>query len=182
MGMFDTVKCRYKLPYNMEQVAEITLISESAIEQDEFQTKCLECWMNNYMIDSNGELLVSTDKKNKPYKKYKHTGEIEMYNYLTSDYLDHDLEYRWKIKFKNGMIRKCKLVYMKRQDNSHRRSTEIKMRQHREMMTARINTVRWKVYDACWRSPLAVLFRLFRRFTNKLPNNIRLENMLRFWG
>jgi hypothetical protein len=166
----------------MEQLAEITLINESATEQDEFQTKCLECWMNNYMIDSNGKLLVSTGKKNKPYKKYKHTGSIEMYNYLISDHLDHDLDYRWKIKFKNGMVHKCKLLYMKRQDNNMRRSTAIKFKQHREMMEARLKTIRWKVYSACWRTPLSVLFKLYRRLSNILPNNIRLENKLRFWG
>lgn len=182
MGMFDTVKCRYKLPYNMEQIAELTLISESVIEQDEFQTKCLECWMNNYMIDSNGELLVSTDKKNKPYKKYKHTGAIEMYNYLTSDYLDHDLEYRWKIKFKSGVISKCKLLYMNRHSNHHRKRSESKMKLYREKMNKRVKTIRWKVYSVCWRGPLTSLFNLYRRVSNNLPNNIRLETILKFWG
>ena len=56
------------------------------------------------------------------------------------------------------MVHKCKLLYMKRQDNNMRRSTAIKFKQHQEMMEARLKTIRWKVYSACWRTPLSVLF------------------------
>lgn len=182
MGMFDTVKCMYDLPYSTEQKAELSLINESSTTRGEFQTKCLECWMQDYMINSDGLLLIHIkENKKKPYKKYKYTGAIEMYNYLTSDREAHDLDYRWKIKFKNGVVSKCKLMYMKRQSNHMRRTSETRCRQHRQMMNERIKTIRWKIYQACWRGPVAVLFNSYRFLTSKLPNSIRLENQLKFW-
>ena len=50
MGMFDTLKCEYPLP-------------DKIVQKDSFQTKSLDCLLNNYTISKRGKLILQ------PYNK-----------------------------------------------------------------------------------------------------------------
>lgn len=45
MGMFDTLKCKYPLP-------------EKEVQEDSFQTKSLDCLLDNYTITEQGKLIL----------------------------------------------------------------------------------------------------------------------------
>ena len=45
MGMFDTLKCEYHLP-------------DKIVQNDSFQTKSLDCLLDNYTISKNGNLIL----------------------------------------------------------------------------------------------------------------------------
>ena len=49
MGMFDEIKSEYPLP-------------DSPIQNESFQTKCLDCLMQNYTITADGLLIHHTEK------------------------------------------------------------------------------------------------------------------------
>ena len=181
MGMFDTVKCLYKLPYNTTQLAELMLLDEKAAEQDEFQTKSLYCLMDNYLIEGDGQLKVNK-WPSKKWKKVTNTCKIEMYNYLTNDILDHDLDYKWSIKFKKGVVSKCKLLHMTRHDNSNRLKTQRMWKEEREKTKRRQSMLLWKIYNVLWRTPLRVFFKYYRRLLSFIPSSHVVERWLRVWG
>ncbi len=45
MGMFDTLRCKYPLP-------------DKIVQTDSFQTKSLECLLDDYTITENGKLIL----------------------------------------------------------------------------------------------------------------------------
>ena len=181
MGMFDTIKCSYVLPYTLQHISELSLFDETIVAQDEFQTKDLECMMVDYTITTDGLLKIweFSKKHNKPiYKNIKHTGSIEMYNWLSNNHLDHDLYYRWKLKFKCGKLKKCKLLNFDREDNSKRKRADAAYQERFEKWKIKKQTIRWKIYDTLWRTPVINIIRkLERMFVWH-----KIENILKFWG
>lgn len=65
MGMFDRIKCEYPLP----GIAEPQKI--------EFQTKDLECWLDNYQITPEGRLMVEVYRTEDRSDKTAPPGSIE---------------------------------------------------------------------------------------------------------
>lgn len=54
MGMFDTIKCEYKLPVP----ANLDWIDFNLIQDKEFQTKDMDCVLNEYTITQDGRLML----------------------------------------------------------------------------------------------------------------------------
>jgi hypothetical protein len=59
MGMFDTITCNYPLPLPLEVIDIIPDIYDQ-----EIQTKCLDCFMEQYILEEDGVLY-------KDFKKYE---------------------------------------------------------------------------------------------------------------
>jgi len=101
MGMYDMVKCAYKLP-------------DPEIQDHEFQTKCLDSLMFSYRISREGQLykLCSqnewveddsllgghTESLNKWEEKMGLTGSVDMYSSIDSEW------YEYRLLFKEGMV------------------------------------------------------------------------------
>jgi hypothetical protein len=49
MGMFDTLKCEYLLP-------------DKIVQKDSFQTKSLDCLLDNYTISKRGKLILQRQR------------------------------------------------------------------------------------------------------------------------
>jgi len=58
MGMFDYFKVDYPLPLGSYIPDEYRPYIYATINQDEFQSKDLECILNRYYVDNNGHIFV----------------------------------------------------------------------------------------------------------------------------
>ena len=58
MGMFDYFKIDYPLPLALYILAEYRPYVNAVIDQDEFQSKSLECCLTRYYIDNNGHIFI----------------------------------------------------------------------------------------------------------------------------
>ncbi len=86
MGMFDTLKCEYPLP-------------DKTVQKDSFQTKSLDCLLDNYTISKRGKLILHRQRHyEKTVKKiyldfhgdlrfYTSTGSNEENNYEWFEYI-----------------------------------------------------------------------------------------------
>jgi hypothetical protein len=134
MGMFDDITCKVKLPLT-EELEKLNI----AWEEENFQTKSLECYLQHYIIASDGQLLEevvvreyveytkeeldSPDRK--PWNMFKNIIEKERYlkavdfhgivNFYTSlEYtIDADMWVEFNAYFIYGKLDKIELVEAK---------------------------------------------------------------------
>lgn len=74
MGMFDTLNCEYPL-------------NEKIVQKESFQTKSLDCLMDNYTITKRGKLILQRRRYFENFSKKVYLdfhGDIEFYTFLGS--------------------------------------------------------------------------------------------------
>ena len=124
MGMFDYFKIDYPLPLESYILSELRPFVNAMVDQDEFQSKDMECLMNRYHIDNNGYLYLSSqvnfeDDSDPVVKKIYHHGHIRVYSLV---FLDEDpgtknkfwLEY--DLKFTDGRLIQAKMLSPTKED------------------------------------------------------------------
>jgi hypothetical protein len=120
MGMFDTIEVDFPLPVASYIESPIKSYISQSIYADGFQSKDLECLMDNYFIDNNGFLykngnsMWESPKDIEPLKiKMYYHGHLRVYNMvLLEDDIDEQktvwLEY--DLKFTDGILVEAKMV------------------------------------------------------------------------
>lgn len=100
MGMFDTIRCEYPL-------------RDKQFQKESFQTKSLECLLDEYKITKRGRLvLVGSGRRNKSDQivDTEHHGDIRFY---TSVGERDDGSYEWveyEARFTEGTVKWIKRV------------------------------------------------------------------------
>ena len=90
MGMFDTIRCLYPLPNYPAELGD---------KDPGFQTKSLDCGLDNYLITADGRLLVTSlpdegeSDYNPVWDECFYTGEIRFYTSYGSEVPRQWLEY-----------------------------------------------------------------------------------------
>jgi len=130
MGMFDDIKCEYRLPMP-ENTGEL---KDRNWREEGFQTKDFDCLMEAYCIRENGTLwrqtyIWETTRKGRPCRKpadwlplSSYTGTIHFYNSIYSSQADYWVE--WMAVFVAGRICELKLERWEKKDNRQRLAIE----------------------------------------------------------
>ena len=144
MGMFDTISISDALPFNTD-MKELGL----DINNYQFQTKSLDCLMDNYIIQG-GKLFIQKYKTeqwvegSKDTKSFLHGmgyikredpylelvpyhGELYFYDYKDSVQSKWDCWLEFKAVFTNGTVDRYELVEFKKTDNTERLESQKKL-------------------------------------------------------
>ena len=112
MGMYDNFAVSYPLPIESYVPDRYRMFIRSTMDQDNFQSKDLECLLSSYYIDNVGHLYLEdyppfedTDFKIKRTKKYFH-GHLRIYNSVFLDEEDPKkfLWLEYDLKFTDGLL------------------------------------------------------------------------------
>ena len=111
MGMFDTITVEFDgLPLPKEM--------KGPLPSRYFQTKDLECYLFEYKIDNNKQLLLFSHKT-KQWEPTNITNTVEFYNYYESDNYDYSIDY--KAVFFNGVLTSIDLIKYEASSNIERK-------------------------------------------------------------
>ena len=89
MGMFDRIKCEFE-------------IAEKEIQNNEFQTKDLQCFLNDYLITKEGRLLLISNDENTDLEFH---GDLNFYTNTGKHPKDEDWQwYSFKARFTEGQL------------------------------------------------------------------------------
>jgi hypothetical protein len=100
MGMFDTIRCEYPLP-------------ENSFQEESFQTKSLECLLDEYTITKRGRLILHMHRHYQTKTKdvdVEYHGDLRFY---TSVGERDEGTYEWveyKARFTEGKVQWIKRV------------------------------------------------------------------------
>lgn len=195
MGMFDYIKCNYKLPLPQEPL-EYKLLRDQL-----FQTKSLDNCLNTYMIDEKGLLwkecseikIIRGDENSdsffgridrvetvKSWYEPEHiTDTIEFYDYYQNDDNEYDYNITYKAVFIQGEIHSIEIVEFSSYCNKERKRLQAI---HFEEMKVHAKFVKTKRYKYIYRPYIKSVRYVFRN-TIKLIDTIKsilykLENRL----
>jgi hypothetical protein len=100
MGMFDTLKCEYPLP-------------DKIVQKDSFQTKSLECLLDNYTISKRGKLVLHRQRHNETSVKeftIDFHGDLRFYTSKGSWEKDNYERFEYIARFTEGNLQWIKRV------------------------------------------------------------------------
>ena len=179
MGLFDTVivSPKYKLPLTQKQTDTLAKCLDGKIWSREFQTKDLECWMNKFHINPTGLLSVARDDGK--IKRVKHTGEVCIYDIISSETQSIDLWIEFKLQFDNGKIKTIKREMFKQNNNSERKLHAAKMAEDMQKLKTKRAKLTYKMYNTLYRKPMIWLLDRFADSLMYIYN--RLQNKWRSW-
>jgi len=157
MGMFDKViiSPKFKLPLTAAQLKTINKITDGKGLTNEFQTKDLVCWLQNYTISPTG--LLSVEHKDNKFKREKYTGTLNVYDFLTCDTGPIDVWLEFEFKLVDGKIVKSKTVRFDRTNNTDRIADKKKFDEQHEIRLARQKTILYKAYKYMYSKPIRFL-------------------------
>lgn len=161
MGLFDKIKIdsRFKTKLTKSNIKAIDKAIGLNDFNFEYQTKDLQCWMQDYYIDIKGRLYIYTDDKDRRKRKRDHyTGTLELWTIITNDELDHDLDVTHEIVSTKGVC-KCIKSYIEKRCNKTRISNEIQFEKNRRKYDALRKTLRYKVYFNVYKRPIRYVLR-----------------------
>jgi hypothetical protein len=102
MGMFDYFTIDYPLPLESYILTQYRPFINAVIDQDQFQSKDLECCLDKYYIDNNGRLFIDEssfeDPKPELRQLYYH-GHITVHAYVPMSEDDMDLNKRIRLEY-----------------------------------------------------------------------------------
>jgi len=109
MGMFDTIRCEYALP-------------DKEFQEESFQTKCLECLLDEYTVTKRGRLILHMQR---PYQKKSKDIDIEYHGdirFYTSIGTRGQGSFEWieyQVRFTEGKVQWIKRVEIKQEEICH---------------------------------------------------------------
>ncbi len=115
MGLFDNIKISKdtKLP-DTEFFSKTYGININTLD---FQTKDIECWMESFKIKGLGGKKYKLLNKNSKLQKF--TGDLQFYEFIDLDFVNHDLWVEYNFLFKDG-IGEYVSHRVEKQDNKER--------------------------------------------------------------
>ena len=177
MGMFDYIKCEYKLPLPELKEEHQKDFDEIDWEEIEFQTKSFDGAMSTYEITSDGQIYerileremiedpespmgIKVNETEGGIEKSDYSGEIEFYHLVTGEKLDYWLEF--KALFWKGELKEMTLVEFKDEDNEGRRTAQDQF--EKSFKKAQLRSKKWwfKVYHI-YRVTLGFILGLIRK-------------------
>jgi hypothetical protein len=103
MGMFDTLKCEYPLP-------------DKIVQGDSFQTKSLDCLLDNYTICKDGKLILHRQRHYEASVKkitIDFHGNLRFYTSQGSRETDNYEWFEYVARFTDGNLQWIKRVELK---------------------------------------------------------------------
>lgn len=105
MGLIDRAKIDndFNLKIKKADLKAIEQVTDNADWKSDMQTKDLECWMQDYLLDKAGKLWIykhPTDKRQR--KIVQHDGVVNFYTIITNDQTDHDVDVNVCVIFTKG--------------------------------------------------------------------------------
>lgn len=201
MGLYSTIQCQYPLPQ--------PIIPLGYSGSKDFQTKDFDEDMRLYVINESGQLLrreeevkwTEGDKNAKNWldrlgscelikewwTECNYTGCVNMYDYITSDELDHDFSIEYEVKFENGIVKEVRLFKFETDSNHSRKENERKWQKEMEDLAAFQKTRRYKYFFKYYNSFIFIIFRTICSLLNTISTNSqrlrmflwRVENKLK---
>jgi hypothetical protein len=181
MGMFDEINCEYPLPMPEDP--------KGYTGSKNFQTKDLNCCMNLYEIDKDGNLFRHDVKyereEGNPKSKSilerigrlkeisselvreKITDLINFYDYQQTDG-NYDYYIEYQALFRDGTTSEIKLLSFEAKDNSGRKKRDEEFFQKMKEHHAFTKTLKYKLVYKPYDKLLFFVFGNLRRFANKL--------------
>ncbi len=146
MGMYDDIRCEYQLPLPENQGE----LAGKIWAEQMFQTKDLDCIMNEYCVRGDGTLCLKmysweNNRKGRPVRKdagwqpmSAFTGTICFYKSFNGKQVDYSVE--WVGTFVSGHITELKLHQWEERDNCDRLASEAKWARKRQEQDAFLNS------------------------------------------
>jgi hypothetical protein len=187
MGMFDSIRCEYALPLN-EELKQLDI----KWNEIEFQTKCLDSVMDQYILTKEGKLLKikiereyihyteEERKDKKPWDLFKdiieiskeeievnYHGKITFYCYEPYSETE-DFSVDFDAYFSYGNLDKVDLVRFEKYKSNKLRNEEIFEKYKKEQKSFKNKLKRYSGWNYFWTK--------MAKFTNKLSNILYLIN------
>ena len=183
MGLFDRVKVDARFPMKIRK-PELKVIDQvlglNQIWDREFQTKDLECWMQDYTIDKSGKLWIYADGNDKRKRVYHH-GEVELYTIITNDETAFDVDISLHLTLNKGVAKVTRSCVEKKSNSTRLKNMKLFEENRKKYDTLRTTTC-YKIYRALYREPIRLTFKTIRRCCTRMINIInKLERVLLFW-
>lgn len=160
MGLFDRIKIDDKFKTKLTKSDHSTIDKVNTSNDLEYQTKDLQCWMQDYSVDSKGKLWIYMDDNDKRKRKRDYfTGDITLYTIVTNDDLDHDLDITHELSATRGVC-KCTKSYIEERCNKNRISNEKQFEENRRKYDALRLTLRYKLYLNAYKRPVKFTLQL----------------------
>lgn len=138
MGMFDDIKCEFRLPLPENQGE----LAGWNWRDNGFQTKDFDCLMDQYCIREDGALWQQvfaweTTRKGRPRRKPAgwqpmsgYTGTVRFYDFIPGNQADYWVE--WTVVFVAGKVSELKLQSWEERDNRERLASEARWKMENE--------------------------------------------------
>lgn len=184
MGLFDRAKIDndFNLKIKKADVKTIEQVTDNTDWKSDMQTKDLECWMQDYLLDKAGKLWIyehPTDKRRR--KIVQHHGMVNFYTIITNDQTDHDVDVNVCVKFTKGTGR-TKTTTVTKHSNETRLRNEREFQERRKKWDARRNTTGYKIYKHVYRRPVGWCVDTTSRLLNRASWHLqKLKRVLLFW-
>lgn len=193
MGMFDTIKCKYKLPMPENP--------KGYSGSDDFQSKDLDCSLSYYEIREDGSLWredvesewVAGNPKAKSFlDRLGHPKrisskwvqvfdqkQVSIYDYLQGEG-EYDYSIEYNLNFENGILKEANLHQFEAKDNAERKRREaIFKEQMRKDMEFR-KTFRFRLICNPWNIFIRFVFNYLNKIVNSIQSNMfKIERMLK---
>ena len=185
MGLFDRVKVDARFAMKIAK-SELKIIDQvlglDQVWDRDFQTKDLECWMQDYSIDKSGKLWIYTDDNDKrKRKRVIHNGEVELYTYITNDETTFDVDITLYLLITKGVAKVTRSSVVKRSNSTRLKNIKL-FEENRKKYDALRATTRYKLYRSLYREPVRLTLRVIRKIGNVLVRFAdKAERMLLFW-
>lgn len=185
MGLFDRVKIDARFAMKIAR-RELKIIDQvlglDQIWDRDFQTKDLECWMQDYTIDKSGKLWIYADDNDKrKRKRVMHNGDVELYTIITNDDTTFDVDITLNILFTKGVAKVIKSSVDK-QSNSTRLKNKKLFEDNRKKYDALRSTSRYRLYQLLYRQPVRLFLRMIRKLGQLVVRFAdKTERVLLFW-
>lgn len=142
MGMFDYIRCEYKLP--VESLSSVC-IDYDKVQEALYQTKDFDCFLHEYVIDSDGNLGIN--KKGDEIEYLNNTTcSIVFYERFERNDHNTDLWVEWKASFHKGKLDDLNLDYFHEDDNSNRKKSEKFYEEYLKKKNEYLNSKKYKYF------------------------------------
>ena len=175
--MFDYVICEYDLPLpkDCKELADIKW-NEFA-----FQSKNMNCLMDDYRITKKGKLLVRESRpdffdkppKDLPEVESSYHGEMNFYAYEQRNKYDYSVSFN--AKFSYGKLDAIELTEFEKHSNEKRKKYQAEFEEERNRFKKLTQSWWFPIYDTLYKKPV----RQISRYTYKLLQNL-ISNWYRY--
>lgn len=118
MGMFDYFKIDYPLPLESYILSEFRPYVHAVVDQDEFQSKDMDCTLGRYYIDNKGYIYQSSivefeDDSEPVLTKIYYHGHINVYTLVPLNEEPGTKKKFWleyNLKFTDGLLISAKMI------------------------------------------------------------------------
>jgi hypothetical protein len=184
MGMFDYVICEHELPLPKDQ-KELADIKWNTYQ---FQSKNMNCLMDDYRINKKGKLLVRAGRtdffddpsQTLPEVESNYHGELEFYAYEQRNKYDYSVTFN--AKFSNGNLDKIKLSEFEKHSNEKRKKYQAEFEEERNRFKKLTQSWWFPIYVTLYKTPVQRISKYTYKLLQKLISNwFRYEQKILPW-